>query len=198
MAQQEGTMMKSILLIGDSIRMGYQATVRDLLANRADVWAPKQNGGTSRNVLDHLDEWVISRSPDVVHINCGLHDLKKEFGQDEAAVPLEEYEQNVKQILDRLRAETNATVLFALTTPVNEKRHHDNKPFDRFQADVVEYHRAATRTASGFDVPVNDLFGVVEQAGRDNVLLPDGVHFTADGYRLLGKAVADLLSERVL
>jgi len=54
--------MKAAILIGDSIRMGYEGFVRDALAGTADVWAPEENGGTSRNVLAHLDEWVLSRN----------------------------------------------------------------------------------------------------------------------------------------
>jgi len=46
--------MKRAVLIGDSIRKGYQATVGTTLAGAAEVWGPDQNGGTSRNVLAHL------------------------------------------------------------------------------------------------------------------------------------------------
>ena len=67
--------MKKLILIGDSIRMGYQAAVIRELIGLADVWAPEQNGGNSANILKHLDEWVLRQSPDIVHINCGLHDL---------------------------------------------------------------------------------------------------------------------------
>ena len=50
------TMMKRIVLIGDSIRMGYQEKVHEQLADWADVWAPEENGGDSEKVLAHLDE----------------------------------------------------------------------------------------------------------------------------------------------
>ena len=75
-----------VVLIGDSIRMGYQDHVVSQLAGRAEVWAPEENGGDSRNVLAHLDQWVFVRQPDLVHVNCGLHDLKRAFGA-ESAVP---------------------------------------------------------------------------------------------------------------
>lgn len=182
--------MKSVILIGDSIRVGYQQTAREQLQNHAKVWGPEQNGGTSENILAHLDEWAISRNPDLVHINCGLHDVATEFGQDTTRVPLAAYTRNVKTILTRLQAETNATLVWATTTPVNEKRHHKNKGFDRFEADVVTYNQAAERITRELGIPVNDLFAAVRQAGRDTILLPDGVHFTAEGYVLLGQTVA--------
>ena len=183
--------MKTIVLIGDSIRMGYQETVRKELADSADVWGPEQNGGTSENVLAHLDEWVIRCHPDVLHINCGLHDLKKEFGQDTAAVPLSRYADNVRTILTRVKTETESTVVWALTTPVNQDWHHKNKSFDRFERDVILYNAAATDICRELDILINDLFATVTSAGRDDLLLPDGVHFKPEGCALLGRRVAD-------
>ncbi|MBN1675752.1 MAG: SGNH/GDSL hydrolase family protein [Kiritimatiellae bacterium] len=187
--------MQTAVLIGDSIRMGYQDTVREQLKGRTEVWGPEQNGGNSRNVLAHLDEWVIARAPDIVHVNCGLHDLRKEFGTDEAAVPLTEYTENVNRILTRLRAETHAKVLWATTTPVNEEWHHARKSFDRYEKDVLAYNAAAQQAARDAGVPVNDLFSLVQQAGRDELLVPDGVHFKPEGYDLLGKTVAEFVTQ---
>ena len=182
--------MKRVILIGDSIRMGYQDTVREELASVAEVWTPEQNGGTTQNVLEHLNEWAVATQPDVVHVNCGLHDLRKEFGAAESAVPLKDYEMNVQSIVRLVRAATDATVIWALTTPVNQERHHANKPFDRFEADVDAYNAAARRVAEELDVPVNDLFQVIMDAGRDEMLVQDGVHFKPDGSKILGQAVA--------
>ena len=183
--------MSEVILIGDSIRTGYQAFVGKELEGTAHAWGPKENGGTSANVLAHLDEWVLSRYGDVVHLNCGLHDLKREFRAKDAAVPLAQYRANVEEIFGRLREGTQAALIWATTTPVNERRHHENKAFDRFEADVEAYNGAALEIAGRYGVRVNDLFRVVADAGRDGLLLPDGVHFTDGGYALLGGAVAD-------
>ena len=86
----------SVVLIGDSIRMGYQDTVRQELQDIAEVWMPDQNGGNSENMLNHMDEWILDRTPDVVHLNCGLHDIKKEFGGAESVIPVAAYEENLK------------------------------------------------------------------------------------------------------
>lgn len=187
------TDMKAVTLIGDSIRIGYQDAVRRLLAGRAEVWGPTENGGTSQNVLAHLDEWVVALNPDVVHVNCGLHDLRREFGQTESAIPLKQYVANVRAILTRLRSETQAAVVWASTTPVNEEWHHRNKSFDRFEADVVAYNSAAGQVAREVGVPVNDLFAVVPPKDRDTLLQPDGVHFKPAGYALLGESVAKFI-----
>ena len=180
----------TIVLIGDSIRAGYQEQVRGQLADWANVWAPEGKGWTSEDILTSLDGWALSRT-DVIHINCGLHDIRKEFNQDNAAVPLSAYTENVRCILTRLQAETEATVVWALITPVNQEWHHRNKPFDRFEKDVVTYNAIASEISTGLGIAVNDLYSVVVSAGVDNILLADGVHFKPEGYALLGESVAN-------
>ena len=179
-----------IVLIGDSIRMGYQDHVASQLADRAEVWVPEENGGDSRNVLAHIDQWVLARQPDLVHVNCGLHDLKRAFGA-ESEVPLDEYERNVRQILHRLQRELNGAVVWATITPVDENWHHQNKGFDRLEADVEAYNAAARAVAEDLGVPIDDLFAVVEREGKARLLTQDGVHFTEEGSQLLGRAVAE-------
>jgi len=186
--------MKSVILIGDSIRLGYEEFVRTRLAGTAEVWGPVENGETSENVLAHLNEWVISRRPDVVHVNCGLHDIKREFGQELPTVPLEEYRENVEAILNRILTETNAVPIWALITPVNELWHNKSKPFARFASDVKAYNAAAAQVAGELDVAVNNLYERVTQLGRDSLLQSDGVHFTPSGYELLGESVARMIS----
>ena len=185
--------MKTLILTGDSIRMGYQKTVEQQLKDVAEIWAPEENGGDSANVLAHLNDWIISRQPDIVHVNCGLHDLKKEFNTSTAQVPLNQYEDNVRQIMSRLKAETQSLVIWASTTPVDEKLHHENKPFDRFDADVAAYNAVASRIASETGVSINDLYKAMSDAGASGYLQKDGVHFTPEGYELLGRTVADFI-----
>jgi len=182
---------EQVVLIGDSIRMGYQEVVRQELAGEAEVWGPEQNGGNSRNVLANLDGWALSREPAIVHLNCGLHDLRKEFGTGEVAVPLVEYEDNVRQILGQVQERIEGTLIWASTTPVNEKWHHQNKGFDRFEADVAAYNQVAARIAGDLGLVVDDLFAAVTAAGRDQLLGDDGVHLSEKGYALLGRTVAD-------
>ena len=179
-----------VVLIGDSIRMGYQDYVVSQLAGRAEVWVPKENGGDSRNVLAHLDDWVFSRQPGLVHVNCGLHDLKRAFGEG-SEVPLDEYERNVRQILQRLQRELDGGVVWATTTPVDENWHHQNKGFDRLEADVEAYNAAARAVAEDLGVPIDDLFAVVQREGKARLLTQDGVHFTEEGSQLLGRVVAE-------
>ena len=188
--------MKSIVLIGDSIRMGYEPLVREMLAGRAEVWGPEENGGPSARVLANLEAWALSRRPDVVHVNCGLHDIKKppnpSLGPDrgEPATPVFIYAENVRKILTALKALPATRVIWASTTPVHEERHRGNPDFWRYMDDVIEYNRAAELVASSLKVEIHDLYGLVMESGRDRLLKHDGVHYTPEGCRLLAERVA--------
>ena len=181
--------MPGVVLIGDSIRMRYQEVVRRELEDVADIWAPEENGGNSQNVLDHLDAWALAKQPAIVHINCGLHDIKKDFDTHQPAIAVDDYAANVRQILSTLQ-QSRATVIWATTTPVNEAWHHANKGFDRFEDDLRAYNEVASGIAEELGIPINDLFSVIMEAGRDQYLTQDGVHFTEEGSSLLGKAAA--------
>jgi len=183
--------MQDVILIGDSIRQGYQGEATNGLADAAYVWGPDDNGGDSSNVLAHLDEWVLRRDCDVLHLNCGLHDIKRAKGGETNQVPIEQYRGNLRQIFQRVRdAKPNTTIIWATITPVIEKLHNAEREFDRYEADVAAYNTAAREVAGRFNLIVNDLNAVVERAGKGKILLNDGVHYTDDGYRILGEEVA--------
>lgn len=189
--------MKDVVLIGDSIRMACQRYVQRELDGFARVWGPEENGGTSRNVLDHLDEWVLSRDPDVVHVNAGIHDVTRDADSQTPRVKLEDYSENVREVLTSIQERTRARIIWATTTPVSERLntelHGDTPRKRRFEADIVAYNEAALKQVRTLAIDVNDLYDVAMQAGREEILAPDGVHFTDQGSAVLGKAVADFI-----
>lgn len=186
--------MKEVVLIGDSIRQGYEDIVRRKLGNAANVWAPDDNIRDSRNLLVHLAEWVLARAPDVVHLNCGLHDLRRDFATGTLQVPLPDFEANLRSLFTQITQLPDTTLIWATITPVNEVWHHQNKPFDRFTVDVAAYNAVGLQLATEFGLPVNDLNQLVTANGRDTLLLPDGVHYTHSGYDLLGQQVAEAVT----
>lgn len=181
-----------VVLIGDSIRLGYAPKTAELLEGKAVVINPPENGGDSANVLAHLAEWVIERKPDVVHLNCGLHDLKKFKADGRYQVDLERYAGNLRQIVARIRQETDAALVFATTTPIRDADHaRRGADFDRFEADVRKYNARAVAIMGELGVPVHDLHGIVGEDEAGSMFKADGTHFTSDGSSRLAEAVAD-------
>ena len=184
--------LPKVVLIGDSIRLGYAPLVVKKLEGKAIVVSPKQNGGDSSNVLKNLEQWVIKENPTVVHLNCGLHDLKFTPKTQKHQVELDQYEANLKTIAERIRAGTKAKLIFATTTPILDDRHAKRKAgFDRTEAEVLKYNAAALKVMKSLNVPVNDLHAVVVKGGPEKLLVKDGTHYTAEGSALLADAVAD-------
>src|SRR5262245_23658031 len=131
-----------VVLIGDSIRMGYAPLVAKQLEGKAVIISSPVNAEDSGNVLKHLDECVINEPPDVVQINAGLHELKRTGPAYQVA--LADYERNLKTILQAIRSRTNAKIVFATSTPIIDDLHALRKAgFDRFEADVQKYNAAA-------------------------------------------------------
>jgi len=188
-AAQEKSLPK-VVLVGDSIRIGYAPLVAKRLEGRAIVVSAKPNGEDSGNVLKNLEEWVIKENPDVVHINAGLHDLK--LTGKAYQVPLAEYEKNLTAILERIEKGTHAKIIFATSTPILDDLHAQRKAgFDRFEADVQKYNAAAVAVMKRARVPVNDLHKVIDDGGREKLMGPDGTHYTPAGYELLANAVTN-------
>ncbi|MFW5838946.1 MAG: SGNH/GDSL hydrolase family protein [Planctomycetota bacterium] len=185
--------MESAVLIGDSIRMGYQPFVADMLDGQADVWGPEINGGTTSNVLVHLIDWVQRRRPDVLHINAGLHDIKTVLtSRRETVTSPEAYARNVKLILE-IACQFCGRVIWATTTPLREYLHNARRAeagsFLRYQADVEAFNRIAVDIAAQVGAETNDLHQVARNAGLDRIQKDDGVHFNDAGSEALARAV---------
>jgi lysophospholipase L1-like esterase len=189
--------MVTVLIIGDSISMGYTPHVEARLAGQFIVCRNEGNAGDSRSLAEHLDEYLAA-CPDaaVIHFNCGLHDLK--LARDGAGhqVPLAEYRENLGRIVKRLKA-TRATLIWGRTTPVNEVRHAASRPFDRLAADVDAYNAVADEVMTIAGVAINDLHAAVVEAGADDCLQDDGVHMTDSASAMLAACVAGAIVRAV-
>jgi len=173
-----------VLLIGDSISIGYTLPVRAALAGKANVHRPPGNCSSTGYTLSKLDEWLGRGKWDVIHFNWGLHDAKLPPDGVRHAPP-DVYEKNLRQLVTRLKA-TGATLIWATTTPV--PMGGNLAPNRRFDS-VDKYNAIAAKVMAEFGVATNELNATiaphVAQVGR-----PNDVHFTAEGSALLGQVVA--------
>src|SRR5947209_10455146 len=84
-----------VLLIGDSISIGYTLPVRKLLDGKANVHRVLENGGPTTNGLAKMKKWLGDGHWDVIHFNWGLHDLRMDK-DGKHQVPIEQYEKNLR------------------------------------------------------------------------------------------------------
>lgn len=187
-AVKDDPALPRVLLIGDSISIGYTPAVREMLAGVANVHRIPDNGGPTRRGLAQLDAWLGTGRWDVIHFNFGLHDLKRD-DSDHVQVPIAEYEQNLRVLIARLRA-TKAKLVFATTTPV------PGRTSNRRQEDVVAYNAVALRLMHEAGIPVDDLhaFALPRLAA---IQRPANVHYTDAGYRELAGPVTEAIRVRL-
>jgi lysophospholipase L1-like esterase len=178
-----------VLLIGDSISMGYTLPVRARLQGRANVHRPAENCSESAKGVKRLDAWLGDGKWDVIHFNFGLHDVKyldaagkyvtPDKGKQVASVA--DYEKNLRTMVARLK-QTGAKLIFATTTPV------PSASSGRVEHDELRYNETAVRVMKELGVAVDDLHAlVVPQQAK--IQLPHNVHFTKEGYEALADQV---------
>ncbi len=182
----------NVAFIGDSIRMNAEPFVRMYLPDTIGVHSPAENCESSHRVAASISTWVPATGIDVVHINCGLHDIRYDPGLDRPVSSLDQYRANLHAIFSYL-AGTGAIVIWATSTPVDEDRHNRNKLSRRYQADLIEYNRISVELAYAFGFRIHDLYERLSQASIDTLLLPDGVHFNRAGNELIGRHIVDAI-----
>ncbi|MGE3803833.1 MAG: SGNH/GDSL hydrolase family protein [Gemmataceae bacterium] len=176
-----------VLIIGDSISIGYTPVVAGLLKDQAEVVHSPGNAQTTRVGLKNLKNWLGEGKWDVIHVNWGLWDLRRPK-KDATDVPIEEYEKNLRQLLTQLK-ETKAKVIWGSTTPVNLPNN-----YNRRDEDVQAFNAAAKKVCAELKIPIDDLY-TVAKPDKDKILVKDGVHFTKEGYQQLGAAVAEQIKQ---
>lgn len=177
----------NVALIGDSIRLHSEPFVREYLPSRFRLRSPAVNCKSSHHVAAGIQAWVPPGSADIVHINCGLHDVRHDPGQQRPVNSPEEYLANLRRVFAYL-AGTGAAVIWATTTPVDEAMHGGMEAPRWHRTDIVAYNRLSVDLALGFGFQVNDLYGPLSAAA--GLWMPDGVHFDHAGNQLIGKLVA--------
>ena len=60
-----------VLIIGDSISIGYQPALREALAGKANVHRPGTNCGPTSRGVEQIEEWLGDGKWDVIHFNWG-------------------------------------------------------------------------------------------------------------------------------
>ena len=190
--------MKKIILLGDSIRKGYDSVVRKAFEGTAEVDYPEENCRFAAYTLRSLPIWKDERGwPEetaAVHWNAGLWDCLH-LPDGEVLTPIDVYGAYIERISSQLRAFfPKAEIIFAASTPVIEEGYTGT--FRRYNAEIEAYNEKATEIAMRHGFAVNDLYTAVKDAPKE--IHSDMTHYyTKEGTRILAGKVISCLEERL-
>ncbi|MFD1630151.1 SGNH/GDSL hydrolase family protein [Pseudopedobacter beijingensis] len=190
---------KNVLIIGDSISIGYFPTVKKDLVNEAEVFHNPGNAQHTGTGLRMLDKWLGDQKYDVIVFNWGLWDLcyrhpestvqgRRDKLNGEITYTVDVYEKNIEELVKRLK-KTSAKLVFVTTTmiPPDEA--------GRFEGDEITYNDAAKAVMKKYDVEICDLHKHSIDIHKKYKLKDGDVHYTAEGYQKLAEPVISAIKQ---
>lgn len=161
--------MKKILLLGDSIRKGYDKYVKIAFEGVAQVYFPEENSKFSsflmRNLLVWKKQLELDDSVDLVHFNAGLwDDIIMLDGKHHTSIDV--YNEYIGRICDTIKIlYPKAKIIFATSTPVQEELFVSG--YKRFNKDTEKYNEIAVETVKKHGGEINDLYSLVKKFPKE-------------------------------
>jgi hypothetical protein len=201
----QASSLPRVLIIGDSISIGYTDPVRNDLKGIAEVFRPPVNCQHSGYGVAHLKAWLGTSQWDVIHFNFGIWDthLLDSKGQllsssleannqlpadSRIRYTPEQYQENLVKIIKVLKG-TGAKLIWASTTPVR------CRPPARLEI-IPAYNRMAADLMKSQGIAIDDLYTFVLPQVKE-WQTPDQCHFNAKGNQQLGTQVADSIQRAI-
>lgn len=167
-----------------SLGMGYPAKIAEKLAERGiKVINRGISGNRTWDLLKRWDKDCIDLQPDYISLLIGVNDTWRSFDSNDITTA-EQYENNMRQLLDRIVNETSAKIIliniFLLdVTPDKAQMHPDL----RLKQEVI------SRLIKDYDVTFVDIQALFDKMVADGTpmeeLSADGVHPTDFGHEVI-------------
>lgn len=191
-----------ILIIGDSISLGYTPFVKEYLSEQAMVTHNPGNAQHTGTGLAKIEEWLGDETWDIIQFNWGLWDLCYRHPDSEVqgsrdkvngtiTYTVDKYAANLDSLVSVLREETDAKLIFVTTTYVPENE------AGRFADDAIAYNDAARAIMEKHSVTINDIYDASISIHHEFGKGSDDVHYVREGYEKLGVLVADVLRKEL-
>ncbi len=182
-----------VLILGDSISIGYTPRVRKLLKGKANVHRPKTNCRWSAYGNENVLQWIGDEKWDLIHFNFGLWDWYG-WKQEHKATP-DSYAKNLEGIVKKLRT-SGVKLVFAVTTPPcigPEKKLKVMVTKERAGA----FNRAALAVMKRHGVAINNLYSPIGKERLKYQLGENDVHYNDAGRDLLATQVAKVIAKEL-
>ena len=186
--------MKNVLILGDSIRVGYDKSIRKSLEGIARVEFPEENCRFAAFLFRHFNDYVKlfnGEKIDVVHFNTGLWDCLRMYGE-EPQTPIEIYSYFMERLCVRIKKlAPEAKVIFATSTAVLSEKMEPE--FKRYNEEIEEYNKAAVEIVKKHGFAVNDLYPISKNLPES--AHSDAVHYyTDEGTKAFAAPTLDYIS----
>ncbi|XP_053290196.1 isoamyl acetate-hydrolyzing esterase 1 homolog [Pleuronectes platessa] len=209
-----------VILFGDSITQfsfqpnGWGADIANRLARKCDVVNRGLSGYNSRWAKIVLPRLISSHSSDdninnnniaAVTVFFGANDCSLEDKNPQQHIPLQEYSENLKEII-RLLALAGVSadrVIFITPPPLHEPAWEKECilkgcPLNRDNSVAGQYAQACVQAAGQCGTDVLDLWTLMQKDGQDfTVYLSDGLHLSEKGNQFVAQHLWGLLESRV-
>lgn len=143
------------------------------------------SGNTTRDLVARWERDVIAEQPDWLSIQIGVNDVWRLMeGLMGEAVPLEEFERNYRELLDRTRADSHARLILVEPFVV------ESNPDDPFRAMVDGYRAVVRQMAQDYEallVKTQDAFDQGLKHQPAGYWAWDRVHPTDIGHALIAR-----------
>ena len=217
MANDDDGSLPRVLILGDSISLGYTPLVVEKMKRKAFVTRPACNCGPSEFYLrerGNIGKWLGEKPWDVIHVNFGIWDHhfineKEEiFFYDQHAAELDGLDRPARTKLIESKgfhtrtspeeyAENTRNILLDLKEHTRKVVFALSTPLPSYEERyfgmdcIAEYNDIACAVCKEIDVPVNDLYSVAKPLREDQ---KDGCHFSNYGYNILADAVVKMIA----
>jgi lysophospholipase L1-like esterase len=172
-----------IVFLGDSITDGHTLPLLVRQAAGATCINAGVAGDTASSMRKRLERDVLPRRPGRVALSVGINDVLRN-------VSASEYEADVAAISDRLKRDRIPMIV--LTPTILGPKHAEA---ERRLAGYIEILRRIASKEGYAVAEVHDRMGEARSRGRE-LLEPDQVHLSFEGYRVMARAVLDALGRK--
>ncbi|WP_223552128.1 SGNH/GDSL hydrolase family protein [Aestuariivivens sp. NBU2969] len=191
-----------ILIIGDSISIGYTPFVKQRLNTKAFVEHNPGNAQHTGTGLKNIDKWIGEGHWDIIQFNWGLWDLcyrhpdSKVYGNRDktkgtVTFSLETYASNLDTIVRKIKEKSSAKLIFVSTSYVPKEE------VGRHAIDAKKYNKAAKAVMKKYGVMVIDIYKASKKIHNKYGIGTHDVHYTKQGYAKLGEIISDVLLNQI-
>ena len=150
------------------------------------------SGDRTRELLKRWQKDTVDIQPDIMTLMIGVNDTWRRYDMNDPT-PVEEYEQNLRTLLDDVKANTQAKLL--MIEPF--LAHADNDLWrEDFYLKVNAYRRVAKEYADAY-LPMDGLFAMMCVENEPTHWSADGIHLIEPGNERMGLYVGKVLASMI-